>query len=81
MHHISNEHLGMKKLSTRWVPRSLTIDQKQQRIDNWERAFTLFQRNRKEFLRRFVTIGETWIHYYTLESNRQSGKWLQAGES
>lgn len=27
------EHLGMKKLSTRWVPRLLTVDQKQTRVD------------------------------------------------
>ena len=26
--HILNEHLGMRKLSARWVPRLLTVDQK-----------------------------------------------------
>ena len=63
------------------MPRSLTIDQKQQRVDDSKRALAMFQRNPTEFLRRFVTIDETWIHYYTPESNRQSAEWLQADES
>lgn len=79
--HILHENLGMKKLSARWVPRLLTIDQKQQRIHDSEHGLALFQRNPTEFLRRFVTIDETWIHYYTPESNRQTAQWLQAGES
>lgn len=48
VHHILHEHLCMKKLSARWVPRSLTIDQKQQRVDDSERAlrcFSVIQRN------------------------------------
>ena len=49
--HILYEHLGMKKLSARWVPRSLTSVQKQQRVDDSERAFALFQLNQTEFLR------------------------------
>ena len=28
-----------------------------------------------------VTVDETWIHYHTPKSNRQSAEWLQAGES
>lgn len=30
---ILHEHLHMRKLFSKWVPRSLTIDQKQQRVD------------------------------------------------
>ena len=78
---ILHEHLHMKKLCARWVPRFLTIDQKQQRVDDSERGLKLFQRNPNEFLRRFVTMDETWIHHYTPESNRQSAEWLQPGES
>ena len=43
--HILHEHLCMKKLSARWVSRSLTIDQKQQRVNDSKRALALFQRN------------------------------------
>lgn len=31
-----------------------------------------FRRNLAEFLHRYVTIDETWIHYYTPETKRQS---------
>ena len=36
----------------------------------WVLVLVLFQRNQMEFLRRFVTIGETWIHCYTPDSHR-----------
>jgi len=41
---------------------------------------TLFQRNPKEFLRRFVTVDETWIHWYTPETKEQSKQWTSPGE-
>lgn len=79
--YILHEYLDMKKLSARWVPRFLTIDQKQQRVDDSERILALFQKNSKDFLRRFVTMDETWIHYYTPESKRSSAEWLQENET
>jgi|SRR5687768_3191449 len=78
---ILHEYLDMKKLSARWVPRMLTIDQKQKRVDDSEYCLAYFQRNPSDFLRRFITMDETWIHYYTPESNRQSAEWLQWGEN
>lgn len=78
---ILHEHLHMKKLCARWVPRLLTVDQKQHRVIDSERNLDMFRRNPKEFLRRFVTMDETWIHHYTPESNKQSATWLEPGES
>ena len=40
----------MKKLSSRWIPRLLTVDQKQQRVDDSERCLKLFQRDKMDFL-------------------------------
>ena len=31
--HILNQHLSMRKLSARWVPRFLTVDQKRVRMN------------------------------------------------
>ena len=28
-----------------------------------------------------MTMDETWIHYFTPESNQQAAKWTAAGES
>jgi len=54
--HILHETLGMKKLSARWVPRLLSPDNKHNRETTSEQCLTLFKRNPKEFLRRFVTV-------------------------
>ena len=35
----------------------------------------MFKRNPKEFLRRFVTVDETWIHHYTPEIKEHSKEW------
>lgn len=78
--HIVHEYLGMRKLCAKWVPRELTIDQKQERVDASEQCLELFNRNRSEFLRRYVTIDETWIHHYTPESSRQSSEWTARDE-
>ncbi|GFV58096.1 putative mariner transposase [Trichonephila clavipes] len=43
--HIVNEYLDMRKLCSKWVPRELTIDQKQQRIDDSKQCLELFNRN------------------------------------
>lgn len=62
----------MRKLSARWVPRLLTIDQKLTRMNIYQGCLDLFKRNPSEFLRRFITVDETWIHYYTPQTNSQN---------
>ena len=71
---ILHESLGMHKLFSKWVPRLLTPDQKQQRVQNSERCLELFKRGKKDFLRRYVTMDETWIHDYTSETKRSSAE-------
>ena len=53
---ILHEHLSIRKLCSKWVRRLLTVAQKQQRVDNSERCLQLFPRNKKEFLRKYVTM-------------------------
>ena len=60
---VVHENLSMKKLYSKWMLRLLTV---QQRIHDSERCLKLFTRNEKDFLRRYITINETWIHdFYT----------------
>ena len=40
----------------------------------------MFTRNKSDFLRRYVTMDETWIHHVTPESKRSSSEWTAAGE-
>ena len=41
--------------------------QKRNRMTTSEHCLDMFKPNPKEFLRRFVTVDETWIHHYTPE--------------
>ena len=78
---ILHEHLSMRKMCLKWVLRLLTVDQKQKCVDDSERCLQLLEHNKKEFLHKCVTMDETWIHYFTPESNWQSAEWTAAGES
>ena len=78
---ILRESLEMRKLFLKWVPRLLTPYQKQQSIEDSECCLELFKRGKKDFLRRYVTMDETWIHHYTPETERSSAEWTAAGES
>jgi hypothetical protein len=70
--YILHEELDMKKLCTSWVPCLLTADQKRTRLKISERCLERFNKNRTDFVHRFITMDETWIHHYTPESKQQS---------
>jgi hypothetical protein len=67
---ILHEELDMKKLCVRWVPCLLTADQKRTRMINPEQCLEDFNKNKADFVCRFITLEETWIHHYTLESKQ-----------
>jgi histone-lysine N-methyltransferase SETMAR len=79
VHHILTEELGMSKVSARWVPRLLSPEQKRVRAVTSKTNLALYKRNKQEFLRRFVTMDETWVHYYTPETKEQSKQWKHCG--
>ena len=58
-----------------YMPRLLTLERKRNRMTTSEHCLDMFKRNPKEFLRRFVTVDETWIHHYTPEMKEQSKQW------
>ena len=51
------------------------------RVTTSEQNLAYFNRNPKEFLRRFVTIDEALIHHYTLKSFRRSKYWVKPGDN
>jgi hypothetical protein len=54
--HIVHKYLDMQKLCAKWVLVVLKIDQKQQRIDDLEQCLAIFNRNKDEFFRQFITM-------------------------
>ncbi|GFW88832.1 histone-lysine N-methyltransferase SETMAR [Trichonephila clavipes] len=57
--HVLNQHLGMRKLSTRWVPLLLSLDQKRIRMNISNALLVPFRRNKYEFWQRLITADET----------------------
>ena len=78
---VVHENLNTTKLYSKWVPRLLTVEQEQQRIHDSERCLKLLTRNKKDFLRRYITMNKIWIHHFTPESKRASAEWRGEGES
>ncbi|UYV79087.1 hypothetical protein LAZ67_17001077 [Cordylochernes scorpioides] len=76
---IMREYLGLRKLSSRWVHKLLTLDQKAVRRKLSSDNLALFEVNSEEFVNRFVTMEETWTHHFTPESKQQSMKWRHSG--
>jgi hypothetical protein len=70
----------MTKLSSRWVPRLLTVDNKRNRMTISKQCFDSFKRNPKMFLLRFVSVDETQIYHYTPEMKELSKQWISPGE-
>lgn len=75
VHSILQDHLGMKKVSARWVPRMLTDAQKQTRLKISKSSLELLQKDPDLFLARFITMDETWLHHYDPETKQQSMSW------
>jgi hypothetical protein len=43
-----------------------------------EQCLEHFNKNKTDFVRRFITMGEIWVHRYTPESKQQSKQWTEA---
>ena len=68
----------MRKLTARWVPKSLSDEQLATRASVCSVLLKRF-RSKDDFLLRLVTIDETWVHYYEPENKAQSRQWVGPG--
>ncbi len=78
---ILNEYLNLRKLSARWVPRMLLPDQKRIRVLTSEANLMMFNADEDNFMSRFVTVDETWVHHFDPESKQQSKEWREKGSA
>jgi histone-lysine N-methyltransferase SETMAR len=62
-HKILHEHLGMSKVSARWVPRQLSTDQKATRVQPMQRTFKSFKLKGDKFLNSIITGDEMCVHF------------------
>ena len=75
---ILHDRLGMRKLTARWVPKSLSDEQMAIRASVCSSLLKRF-RSKDEFLLRLVTVEETWVHYYEPENKAESRQWVGTG--
>jgi len=77
--HILTKVLGLKKLCAQWVPHSLTGEQKHIRMRLSQQHLQRFKRNKKDFVRRFITMDETWVYHHDPESKLEAKEWTEVG--
>ena len=68
---VGHENLNMRKLSAKWVPKCLNVDQKRQRCQSLSNFWNFFRRDPNDLLSRFVTMDETWLYHSRRQSNNQ----------
>ena len=61
----------MRKLTARWVPKSLSDEQMATRASVCSALLKHF-RSKHDFPLRLVTVDETWVHYYETENKESS---------
>ena len=68
---ILHDRLRMRKLTARWVPKSLSDEQMATRASVCSALLKRF-RSKDDFLLHLVTVDETWVHCYEPENKAQS---------
>lgn len=77
---ILHKHLRLRKRCARWVPHSLTEEQKQVRVDWCRDMITRFNNGVSKNVWEIVTGDETWVYRYDPLTKQQSAVWLFPGE-
>jgi histone-lysine N-methyltransferase SETMAR len=72
---IVHEHLRMRKLSARWVPRNLSLQDRHERMECSRELLGIYEADEDGFVVRVVTGDETWLHHWDPESKQESMQW------
>ena len=73
--HIILKDLGIRKLSSRFVPRFLTAEMRECRLECSVANMQIFEEHGEKFLDNIITEDETPISLYIPESRRDSAEW------
>ena len=72
VYEIMSNHLGMKKVSTRWIPKLLTPIQCANRLDCCQDLLQERGVNPYKYFDRTVTGDKIWVYYYDLLSQQET---------
>ncbi|UYV79402.1 hypothetical protein LAZ67_17002480 [Cordylochernes scorpioides] len=73
--------LNFRKVCARWVPRLLSENHKQQRMEAARAFLEMLRRDGDQLFSHIVTGDESWVHHSTPETKRQSMVWKKPEES
>jgi len=79
-HQIFTEKLRMCRASAKFVPRLLTDDQKENRVEISHELLASANGN-ENFLKNIITGDETWVYGSDVETKMQSSQWMGKGSS
>ncbi|GFV01790.1 histone-lysine N-methyltransferase SETMAR [Trichonephila clavipes] len=74
---IVHERLRFRKVFAAWAPKQLTDQQKELRMGLVLHHLFRYQED-PAFMKRIVTVDETWCHHYESETKRDSMQWKHA---
>ena len=80
IHEIMNNHMGSKKVCTRWVPKLLTPVQRANRVDCCQELLQESEVNLAKFFDCIVTSDESWTHHYDPLGQLEAKVWNKLGE-
>lgn len=75
VHNIVHKHLQMSRVCAKWVPKLLTAEQKQARVDICQ----MWEGYGREWFANVVTTDESWAYLYDPKTKQQSSQWVQKG--
>ncbi|UYV67064.1 hypothetical protein LAZ67_4003793 [Cordylochernes scorpioides] len=78
-HQIVTKDLDMIRTSSKFVPRILTEEQKEVRMDVCKNMVEMTWTD-PEWMQKIITGDETWMYQYEPETKRQSSQWIERGE-
>ncbi|UYV69369.1 hypothetical protein LAZ67_6003342, partial [Cordylochernes scorpioides] len=78
-HQIVTKDLDMIRTSSKFVPRILTEEQKEVRMDVCKNMVEM-TRTDPEWMQKNITRDETWVYQHDPETKRQSSQWIERGE-
>jgi len=79
-HQIVTEKLQMCPVSAKFVPRLLTDDQKESRVEISQELLASANGN-ENFLKITITGDQTWVYGYDVETKMQSSQWMGKGSA
>lgn len=80
LHEVVHDRLGYRKVAARWVPKMLTPQHMEARVESSSAILQQHLALGEELEDLIVTGDETWVYHNTPETKLQSSQWVRPGD-